>query len=472
MITRPITTAAKPAPSLTLPFLILNVATTAGVGLFVYWLWLGAISKMPFDAYIATLTAGSIITGICLGVLGPGSFSRGLGLFQIFRHALGSITLAFTILFVALALTKRASEVSRAWLLIWAAGTGVSVVLVRLALIAGLRMLRNYGFNCKEVVIVGFGPVCRAMIDRVTSASWSGFHIGAIYDNRRRHGDSYNGIPILQGVDSLPEDIESGRIQEVWIALPVKAERLIQRIVDDVGETTATIRFIPDAFAMRLHQHRVSEIHGFPMFDLSASRIVGFNRMLKEAIDRVIAAIVLLLGGPVYLLIALLVKLSSPGPIFFRQQRHGWDGRLVTIYKFRTMRVHETPKDRPDQVGREDPRVTGIGNFLRRTSLDEIPQFINVLQGRMSIVGPRPHPIELNDAFRSRIRQYMRRHKVKPGITGLAQVSGWRGETDSLQKMRKRVQYDLYYIENWSLGMDARIMGLTLLKGFVHPNAF
>jgi len=472
MITRPFSSATKPAASLTLPYLVLNTATTAGVGLFAYWLWVGPISKMPFDAYGGTLAAGSVITGICLGVLGPGSFSRGLGLLQILRHALGSAALAFTIIFVTLALTKRAIDVSRAWLLIWAAGTGVSVVIARLALIALLRILRNHGFNCKEVVIVGFGPVCRAMIDRVTAASWSGFCVSAIYDNRRRHGESYEGIPILQGIDSLPEKIEDGHVQEVWIALPLKAESLIQRTVDVVGETTATIRFIPDAFAMRLHQHRVSEIHGFPMFDLSASRIVGFNRLVKEVLDRTVAAVFLLLGGPVYLLIALLVKLSSPGPVFFRQQRHGWDGKLVTIYKFRTMRVHETPKDRPDQVGRKDPRVTKIGSFLRRTSLDEIPQFINVLQGRMSIVGPRPHPIELNDAFRTRIRQYMRRHKVKPGITGLAQVSGWRGETDSLQKMRKRVQYDLYYIENWSLGMDVRIMGLTLLKGFVHPNAF
>lgn len=460
------------APSLTLPFITLNVLTTAAVGLFVYWLWLGSITRMPFDAYGATLILGSLTTGLCLNLLGPGSFSRGLGLFQILRHALGSVALAFTIVFVSLALTKRAQDVSRAWLLFWTLGTGISAVGVRLALIAMLRVLRNRGFNCKDVVIVGFGPVCRAMVDRVTAATWSGFTIAAIYDNRRRHGDAYDGIPIRQGIEALPTDIESGRIQEVWIALPVKAEKLIQRTIELAGETTATIRFIPDAFAMRLHQHRVSEIHGFPMFDLSASRIVGFNRMVKEVVDRVIAGVVVLLGAPVYLLIALLVKLSSPGPVFFRQQRHGWDGRLVTIYKFRTMRVHETPKDRPDQVGRKDPRVTRIGSFLRRTSLDEIPQFINVLQGRMSIVGPRPHPIELNDAFRSRIRQYMRRHKVKPGITGLAQVSGWRGETDSLQKMRKRVQYDLYYIENWSLGMDARIMGLTLLKGFVHPNAF
>ena len=216
----------------------------------------------------------------------------------------------------------------------------------------------------------------------------------------------------------------------------------------------------------------MTQIMGLPVVNLSVSPMrVSVNRMVKAVEDRLIAALVLLVTSPLMLLIAIGVKLSSRGPVLFKQLRHGWDGKPIKVYKFRTMRLHDDESNLR-QATRDDSRVTRIGALLRRTSLDELPQFFNVLQGRMSIVGPRPHAIEHNHYYMDQIDSYMQRHKVKPGITGWAQVNGHRGETDTLDKMERRVEHDLYYIENWSLWLDAKIIVLTIVRGFVHPNAY
>ena len=198
----------------------------------------------------------------------------------------------------------------------------------------------------------------------------------------------------------------------------------------------------------------------------------GINRLLKSIEDRVLALAVLILMSPLFLILAIGVRCSSAGPIIFRQQRHGWNGKPFTVYKFRTMYQREEYEGWVQQAQRTDRRVTRFGAFLRRTSLDELPQFFNVLQGQMSIVGPRPHAISHNEYYQEYISSYMLRHQVKPGITGWAQVNGYRGETDRLEKMKKRLEYDLYYIENWSLLLDIKIIVLTLFKGFIHDNAY
>jgi putative colanic acid biosynthesis UDP-glucose lipid carrier transferase len=213
-------------------------------------------------------------------------------------------------------------------------------------------------------------------------------------------------------------------------------------------------------------------VAGLPIIDLNASPIVGVNRFIKELEDKVLSLLILIIISPIVLLIAIGVKLSSPGPVIFKQNRHGWDGRPIKVYKFRTMEVHEECEGQVTQACKYDVRVTKFGAFLRRTSLDELPQFFNVLQGRMSIVGPRPHAIEHSNQYKDQIDAYMLRHKVKPGITGWAQVNGWRGQTDTLEKMKKRVEYDLYYIENWTVWLDLKIIFMSLFTGFVHKNAY
>jgi putative colanic acid biosynthesis UDP-glucose lipid carrier transferase len=208
------------------------------------------------------------------------------------------------------------------------------------------------------------------------------------------------------------------------------------------------------------------------MLNLNASPMIGMNRFVKAIEDRLLAFLIIIFVSPILLLIALIIKMTSEGPVLFKQLRHGWDGRIIKVYKFRTMKLHTEAKGHITQAKQNDARITPFGKFLRRTSLDELPQFFNVLQGRMSIVGPRPHAIEHNEFYKDSIKAYMQRHKVKPGITGWAQVNGWRGETDHITKMEKRVEYDLYYIENWSLGLDLKIIFLTIFQGFLHKNAY
>ena len=236
--------------------------------------------------------------------------------------------------------------------------------------------------------------------------------------------------------------------------------------------STANIRLVPDMFALRLINHGVSEVVGIPMLDLSASPITGEVRLIKALQDRMLGALILLLISPVMLAIALAIKLTSRGPVLYQQLRHGWNGEEIWVYKFRSMVVHAEQHGQVTQAQKNDTRITPLGAFLRRTSLDELPQFINVLQGRMSIVGPRPHAMAHNKHYQELVPGYALRHKVKPGITGWAQVNGFRGETDTLDKMEKRVEYDLYYIENVSLGLDLKIIVATVFKGFIHKNAY
>ena len=229
---------------------------------------------------------------------------------------------------------------------------------------------------------------------------------------------------------------------------------------------------MPDWFTLKLLNHGVSEVVGIQMLDISASPITGKLRFFKAAQDFVLATLILLLISPLMLAIALAIKFTSKGPVLYRQQRHGWNDEEIWVYKFRSMVVHQEAGAQVTQASKNDSRITPLGAFLRRTSLDELPQFINVLQGRMSIVGPRPHAMAHNEHYKQLVPGYVLRHKVKPGITGWAQVNGFRGETDTLDKMVKRVEYDLYYIEHVSLWLDLKIIFATVFKGFVHKNAY
>jgi putative colanic acid biosynthesis UDP-glucose lipid carrier transferase len=229
---------------------------------------------------------------------------------------------------------------------------------------------------------------------------------------------------------------------------------------------------VPDVFGFQLLNHSITEIAGLPVINLSTSQMLeGRNRFLKSLEDKILSAIILICISPILALIAIAIKLTSPGPILFKQYRTGANGQKVKVYKFRSMVVHQEKGGEVTQATKGDCRITKIGSFLRRTSLDELPQFINVLQGRMSIVGPRPHALAHNQYYRELVESYMRRHMVKPGITGWAQINGYRGETDTIDKMENRVKYDLYYIENWSIWLDLKIIFLTIFKGFIHKNA-
>ncbi|HGC6381091.1 TPA: undecaprenyl-phosphate glucose phosphotransferase, partial [Klebsiella pneumoniae] len=272
-------------------------------------------------------------------------------------------------------------------------------------------------------------------------------------------------------VSQLVQDAREGKIDRIYIALGMKDENLIKSIVSQLTDTTCSVLLIPDIFTFNILQSRTEEINGVPVVPLFDTPLSGINMVFKRLEDIIVSSIILLFISPILVAISLAVKLSSPGPVIFRQIRYGMDGKPIKVWKFRSMTVMEND-DRVIQATKNDTRVTKVGKFLRSTSLDELPQFFNVLFGQMSVVGPRPHAVSHNEQYRSLIHGYMLRHKVKPGITGLAQINGWRGETDTLEKMEKRIEYDLLYIRGWSIWLDLKIIFLTVFKGFINKSAY
>ncbi len=367
---------------------------------------------------------------------------------------------------------KISSDFSRLWLGWWVTFGLILLLIFRMCIYGFLQHQRLKGKNYRCVIVVGVGDLGRKLITQINNAPWTGYKIIALFDdNEKLQGVSVLGHEVSGGLDNVEPYISGNKVDEVWIALPLRSEQRVKELLYALRHQTLNIKLIPDIFGFSLLNHSMTEIAGLPAVNLSDTPMGGSNRLVKAIEDSVLAFFISLLISPLFIVIALSIKMSSPGPVLFKQKRHGWDGRVMNVYKFRTMIVHSEEVGVITQAGLNDDRVTPIGSFLRRTSLDELPQFFNVLQGKMSIVGPRPHAIEHNELYKDQVNQYMLRHMVKPGITGWAQVNGLRGETDTLDKMKKRVEYDLFYIENWSLWFDLKIIFLTLLKGFVHKNA-
>lgn len=359
---------------------------------------------------------------------------------------------------VVLFLSKSATDISRVWFLMFGAGAFLALSALRLLAYFGLSLLRGRGYNYRNLLIVGQGPTSDEVIRVIEASAFSGFHI----------------VQRVQP-EALADYLAAAHnasIQEVWICLPLSDEQNVKVALDALGHSTANIRLIPDWFSLRLMNHGMSERLGIPMLDISTSTQSGMSGLIKAIEDKVLATLILILISPLMLCIALAIKLNMGGPVLFKQIRHGWNGELINVYKFRTMVLHAPVNGEVVQATQNDPRVTRLGSFLRRTSLDELPQFVNVLQGKMSIVGPRPHAVAHNEHYKERVPRYMLRHKVKPGITGWAQVNGFRGEIDRLEKMERRVELDLFYIENMSFWFDLKIIFLTAFKGFIHRNAY
>ncbi|MFY9997842.1 MAG: undecaprenyl-phosphate glucose phosphotransferase [Leclercia sp.] len=297
----------------------------------------------------------------------------------------------------------------------------------------------------------------------------------AFYDEREpaRLGELAKKItsPYKGSVINLVEEAQAGRIDEIYIALPMVALERIRHFLAMMSDTTVNTYIVPDFYAYSTNMSQLRSIHNLQTIGIFASPLDGGGSFIKRAEDLVLGSVIMLMIVSLMLVIAIGIKLTSRGPVFFKQDRYGLSGQKIKVWKFRTMKVMENT-DTVVQATRDDPRVTRFGAFLRRTSLDELPQFINVLQGNMSIVGPRPHAVAHNELYRKQVENYMIRHKVKPGITGLAQIKGYRGEIDALYKMEKRVQYDIEYIQNWSFWLDIKIIIKTIFKGFVGKNAY
>jgi putative colanic acid biosynthesis UDP-glucose lipid carrier transferase len=366
-------------------------------------------------------------------------------------------------------LTKTSDSYSRVWVASSASGGLLVHAALRVALRLALRWLRRRGYNLRHVCIVGAGELAREVVTRLRQAPWSGLVVHALYDDAAAlAGASIEGVPVCGPVEQLSRDLDAGGIDQVWIALPLRDEDQIRRVAAELRGHSVQIRYVPDIFGFELLRHSFSEIAGMPVIGLSDTPIEGTARMLKAAEDYVLGAFLLVIASPVFAIIALAILATSGAPVFYRQTRVTSNGRQFTMLKFRTMAVNAETQSGPVWSAPDTNRGTALGRMLRRYSLDELPQLINVLAGDMSLVGPRPERPEFIARFRKDVPGYMQKHLVKAGITGWAQVNDLRGSSD----LPKRIQYDLYYIDNWSLWFDLRILGLTIMHIFRSRNAY
>jgi putative colanic acid biosynthesis UDP-glucose lipid carrier transferase len=322
------------------------------------------------------------------------------------------------------------------------------------------RVLAAEGIQ-RVAVVAGAGILGRKLAEQIENTPYLGIKVAGFFDDRAADRLELGERKALGSVDRLAEYAKKNRVDMIYVTLPMASQPRIMRLLDELHDTTASVYFVPDIFIFDLIQGRMDTIGGIPVLAVCETPFCGMNGVIKRASDIILATLILLLISPILLAIAATVKLTSPGPALFRQRRYGLDGREIVVYKFRSMTVAEDGAV-VKQATKNDSRVTPFGAFMRRTSLDELPQFINVLQGRMSIVGPRPHAVAHNEMYRKLVKSYMVRHKVRPGITGWAQVNGLRGETETVDKMKARIEHDLDYLRHWSLRLDLQIIWRTI----------
>ncbi len=384
---------------------------------------------------------------------------------------LGWITIAALLLFFGYAshyLGVFDTDEIKMWL--WLAP--LSQLVAHLGFRATLPLLGGLQGGPKHAIIAGMNNQGLALADRIRESRYTPTKVLGFFDDRIDHRIPHRiEFPLLGTLNELPQYVKDHNVDRIYLSLPMATQPRILRILDDLRDTTASIYFVPDTFVTDLIQGRMDSIGGTPVVAVCETPFTGVNGLIKRISDIVLASLILVMLLPIMLAIGIAVKLGSPGPMIFKQRRYGLGGEEIIVYKFRSMKVCEDGGN-IQQARQGDQRITPLGAFLRRTSLDELPQFINVLQGRMSIVGPRPHAVAHNEMYRKLVTSYMVRHKVKPGITGWAQVNGYRGETETVDKMQKRIDYDLEYLRNWSLRLDIDIILKTVLVVLKDKNAY
>ncbi|MGH8778565.1 undecaprenyl-phosphate glucose phosphotransferase [Paraburkholderia sp.] len=432
------------------------------------------------DMQSVTLAFNCLLVVVFFPALGIYQSWRGKPLYDLLWRVTGGwVMVEGTGILMSFSL-HRAELLSRLWLGYWALATVVLLVATKAIVYTVLKGLRREGFNQKAVAIVGGAPYGKFLIEQIRSRPEAGFSPVVVFDEdspRSHHEDpdaaeSIEGVPVERDYAEMIRLVRTRAIRELWLALPISKERTIHRFVMELRNDFVNIRFIPDVRSLTLFSQPMVDLLGVPAINLAASPITDLRVLPKRVFDRLFALGALTALAPLMLVIALLVKTTSRGPVFFRQKRKGIDGHQFEIYKFRSMKVHAETAGKVTQATRHDPRITPVGAFLRRTSLDELPQFINVLKGEMSVVGPRPHALEHDDIYKDLVKGYMHRYRIKPGITGWAQINGYRGETDRIEKMMGRVKLDLYYMQHWTFWLDIKIVALTLWKGFAGRNAY
>jgi putative colanic acid biosynthesis UDP-glucose lipid carrier transferase len=457
------------------PSLRVALYRSADVLCIVLGLWWASTYVWPLEAnQLAAALAASVLTYLFLGEL-TGNYRswRGARFPLELRNAWCTWIVTLTSLIVLGALSQHASGFSRASFAAWAILTALLMGCARSVIRAVQSLLRMHGINSRGFAIAGVNELGIQLAQNIQDSPHLGLQLVGFYDDRldRRTTDLPAEVGSQLGtIDDLIAASKNGRVGVVYITFPMRAEDRIRKVLDALADTTASVYIVPDFFVFKMLHSRWNNIQGLPVVSIFENPFYGVDGVAKRSFDLVLGMGLLALAAAPMALIAMLIKLTSSGPIFFRQRRYGLDGREILVWKFRTMKECE-PDERVVQATSDDPRVTRLGRLLRRTSLDELPQLFNVLAGDMSLVGPRPHASVHNEEYRHQIYGYMLRHKVKPGMTGLAQIRGWRGETDQLYKMEKRVECDHLYIRDWSLWLDLKILLQTVFVVFSGKNA-
>jgi putative colanic acid biosynthesis UDP-glucose lipid carrier transferase len=449
---------------------LMDIILVAAVHPFLMWIYGQEWSPEASTATLIAVLAFSVSAELC-SLYRPWRIEK-------FRVELRTVFIVWALTVSTLVIigfaTKRSHDYSRVVSFGWFALAPFILSAWRLLVRSVLRAMRASGWNTRQVAILGATEVARELCDQILERAWMGIHVAGIYDDRspdRRTDLGAKYPPFLGNLADLVLACREGRIDVVYVALPLRAEPRIAKAMRDLADTTASVYLIADFFQYPLISAQISAIGRVALISLHGTPFSGVNRMLKRLEDIVVGSIILCIIAVPMIIIAILLKLTSSGPVFFMQRRYGLNGKEIKILKFRTMTVSEDG-DTVVQAKRNDPRVTKLGAILRRTSLDELPQFLQVLAGQMSIVGPRPHAVAHNESYRALIPGYMLRHKVKPGITGWAQVNGWRGETPDINWMKKRVEYDLEYINRWTVLWDLKIVLFTIFGRKTNQNAF
>lgn len=415
------------------------------------------------QAYLLALLFTLLVAAIVLPATGAFRREFEWAVMRRLRRLVAGWAVVVLVLVSVAAMLKETDTFSRVWFGLWVLITLFGLIFLVMITHASATRSRLREQRARKVILVGAGESAQRVETRLREGSTS-MNLMACF------GEAWSEA-LVRPIAELTAYVSENRVQEVWIAAPWENKTLLEQALDALKETVVDVNVIPDLHQYRLLNQGITEWGGLPVISLAGTPMTGSERRLKSIFDWTVALLIGVLLSPLIALISLLIKLSSTGPVLFKQKRHGLGGEAIEIYKFRTMKQHQEQPGQVTQAVAGDRRITGIGRFLRHTSLDELPQLLNVLKGEMSLVGPRPHAIEHNELFKSRIPRYMLRHKVKPGLTGWAQVNGFRGITDTPEKMALRIEHDLWYIQNWSLWLDVKILLMTPLV-IMHKNAY
>ncbi len=456
---------------------IADVVIIVGVGLGLYF---GYVNRVPGDisGYLANITANVVLTVGLFYILGLYNFDAILAPGGRLGKVFGICGFVFMIMIVWAFALKISMEFSRVWFFASLIGETALICSFRLGVRAHIRGRARTGDISRRIAVVGDTLQAARFISTLQSADTPWNEVIGVFDDRQdkaRANDHAGGGQVMGTIEDLMRYVRNERVDDVVVALPWNAVDRLLSVIERLRELPVNVRLAVDMIHYEFPDREASKLAGIPLLDVAPRPMADWNVVIKTIEDKVLATLALVLFGPFMLMIAIAIKLDSTGPVLFRQARQGFNNQLIEIYKFRSMHHKMCDDDAVHLTTRDDPRVTRLGAFLRRASLDELPQIFNVLKGDMSMVGPRPHAKLAKAGTRlypEVVDQYAARHKVKPGITGWAQVNGWRGETDTEEKIIQRVQHDVYYIENWSLWLDIRILAKSVLVGFVNRNAF